>query len=466
LKKYVSTPSVSHALIIGGVEARESARQLSKTPDIVTATPGKLIDLLDSGKISVAQIRLLILDEADRFTDDENAKMLAKIYGKIRTSIDSDTPGRLQVCFFSATLHSPEITKLSEELCKHPTWVDLKGKDSVPDTVHHVAIEVHPQSDTSWQAAPDRAPGYTTDGVHDRLTTVAGGKKSLSPEEASEGVKRLKQRMLLSVIESLRMDQCLIFCRTNLDCDNLEAFLTSAGGGTKFRSGMEKGKENKYSCVVLAGMRSMEERRRNLAAFKAGDVRFLICTDVAARGLDIKELPYVVNMTLPDDIENYIHRIGRVGRAERMGLAISLVSSVPEKVWYHQCKNRGQGCKNTKLKESGGCTIWYDEPALLKAITKRLALDHIPRMTSKADCVGPTGEKLSYLFELPAGMGSGIVYGEERGDKSSTSEHVEAIRDQVASLANLEVQAQTAFIALKLRFACNTPAIAGAGISK
>ena len=95
------------------------------------------------------------------------------------------------------------------------------------------------------------------------------------------------------------MSQCLVFCRTNLDCDHLERFLNTKGGGA-FRGKKEKGMENPYSCVVLAGMRSMDERRRNLQAFKDGDVRFMICTDVAARGLDIKELPFVINVTLPD----------------------------------------------------------------------------------------------------------------------------------------------------------------------
>lgn len=127
------------------------------------------------------------------------------------------------------------------------------------------------------------------------------------------------------------MSQCLVFCRTNLDCDNLEKFLNNMGGGG-FRGKTEKGMENPYSCVVLAGQRSMEQRRAALKAFKDGDARFLLCTDVAARGLDIKELPFVINMTLPDKEEDYIHRVGRTGRAEIMGLAVSLVSSCKEKV--------------------------------------------------------------------------------------------------------------------------------------
>lgn len=128
----------------------------------------------------------------------------------------------------------------------------------------------------------------------------------------------------------------LLFCRTKLDCDNLEKYLRKVGG-------------EKYSCVCLHGDRKPQERKANLEKFKAKQCKFLICTDVAARGLDITGLPFskfrfrrnpnnyfylflVVNYTLPDEKSNYVHRIGRVGRAERMGLAISLVSTVPEKV--------------------------------------------------------------------------------------------------------------------------------------
>lgn len=102
-------------------------------------------------------------------------------------------------------------------------------------------------------------------------------------------------------------------------------FLAGAGGGDRYGA---------YTCAVLAGMRSMQDRRKALEKFKEGSVRILIATDVAARGIDIGGLPYVVNMTLPEQSENYIHRIGRVGRAEKMGLAISLVAmqGVKEKV--------------------------------------------------------------------------------------------------------------------------------------
>merc|ERR1740130_1724404 len=183
-----------------------------------------------------------------------------------------------------------------------------------------------------------------------------------------------------------------------MDCDNLEAYLHRLGG-TKKASMVggkgESGKENPYSCVVLAGGRQHKERKDNLEAFKGGDVRFLICTDVAARGLDIAGLPFVIQMTLPDDIENYIHRIGRCGRADRMGLAISLVATEREKVWYHKCPSRGKACLPTPgntaltlpfgsgnqlvakdeakwLVDEGGCTVWFDEPNLLERTQTRV----------------------------------------------------------------------------------------------
>jgi len=198
-------------------------------------------------------------------------------------------------------------------------------------------------------------------------------------------------------MDALKMSQCMIFCRTNLDCDHLEQFLIARGGGKRFAGRVEKGTENVYSCCVLAGMRSMEERRRNLQYFKDGDVRFLICTDVAARGLDIKSLPFVINLTLPDVAENYIHRSVCVRarvcerslvnyippgsaawaaptasaspypswrwRRKRCLLACRLWCCPPHdalQVWFHTCSSKGRdgSCSNTKLVDKGGCCIW------------------------------------------------------------------------------------------------------------
>ena len=133
-------------------------------------------------------------------------------------------------------------------------------------------------------------------------------------------------------------------------------------------------------------------------------VRFLICTDVAARGIDVQGIPFVINVTLPDDKQNYVHRIGRVGRADRMGLAISLVSEVPEKVWYHSnCPNRGKGCYNTTLLEQGGCAIWYNEKQYLADIEEHLG-----------ETITQTGRDI----KVPVNEFDGnVIYGQKRSAK-------------------------------------------------
>eukprot|EP00931_Biecheleriopsis_adriatica_P075217 TRINITY_DN49138_c0_g1_i1.p1 TRINITY_DN49138_c0_g1~~TRINITY_DN49138_c0_g1_i1.p1 ORF type:complete len:285 (-),score=56.83 TRINITY_DN49138_c0_g1_i1:25-852(-) len=237
-------------------------------------------------------------------------------------------------------------------------------------------------------------------------------------------------------------------------------------------------------------MREQEERRSNLASFKEGDVRFLICTDVAARGIDIAGLPYVIQVTLPDDKENYIRRIGRCGRAERMGLAIALVATEPEKVWYHKCPSKGKNCTpypgNTKLTipfgpdgklkakdadswiiEEGGCTIWYDEPDLLKQVETRIG-QKLKVMDAQSFAVpglvaSPFGDKqpsvaaesheikeqksrralLRQKEEAPL-----VVYGSKKDDKmlAMTFKHTSALAPLVKELAQLELEVQHLFM--------------------
>ncbi|CAM9116132.1 unnamed protein product [Discosporangium mesarthrocarpum] len=360
-KRHLASPTVEYTLLVGGTDSKASIRALQHGFDVVVGTPGRIIDMLERGALTTSSVRLLVLDEADKLLEMDNLHAILKVYNKLPKN--SAGKLRLQVCLFSATLHSKEINALSQSICDHPTWVDLNGVGSVPDTVHHVVVRVDPTDDSLFRSLTVEAE---TDGA---CQGVAGARAALS-----EKIKRLKPQVLLALIESLNMDQALIFCRTNLDCDLLEKFLVEAGGGQRYTGKTSSGKENKFSCCVVAGMRSMKQRRANLQAFKEGDIRFLICTDVAARGIDIKGLPYVVNMTLPDIPENYIHRVGRVGRQNCLGLAVSLVAAAghQEKVWYHKCSNRGQGCTNRDDLSAGGCTMWYDEPTLLQLVEKRL----------------------------------------------------------------------------------------------
>ena len=147
----------------------------------------------------------------------------------------------------------------------NPTWVDLKGVESVPETVHHVVYKVDTVRDAHLlENATTKA---VLDDVH------KNGDASDAKAQLSLSLKQLKPQVLLGIIDKFNMSQCMIFCRTNVDCDNLESFLTLHGGGSKFRGRVESGKEHKYSCCVLAGMRSMTERRAALEAFKEGEVR-------------------------------------------------------------------------------------------------------------------------------------------------------------------------------------------------
>jgi ATP-dependent RNA helicase DDX1 len=237
------------------------------------------------------------------------------------------------------------------------------------------------------------------------------------------------------------MSQCMIFCRTNLDCEVLEEYLCSLDGSRKFTQQMEGGKGGKYSCAVLGGMKSMTERRASLDAFKEGVVRFLICTDVAARGIDVRGLPFVINYTVPDEPEFYIHRIGRVGRAEHLGLAISLVAPqyVEEKVWYHVCSSRGKSCGDSRLKQDGGCAVWYNESEYFDAIQRRL------------DMAVP---ELGADMNLPESL---AVLGSKYGERMAVVEevvnpHLELIEPTVRELAGMEYEAQNIFLQLQSKY--------------
>jgi len=395
--KYLVDPPLQSVLLVGGGDEKEQTRALQDGLDIVVGTLQKTMDFVRRETLDVTQVKFLVLDEADDLQKkDDRGDLL-----KLNTQIKRARRDPVQTLFFSATLHTPEVKKLISEITIKATWVDLKGKDAVPDTVHSVAYLVDPSCDLPWAdedvASRAKYPSEQPiqDGVHAKPSMSEFDKQHPKALRASERIKIMKPKMVVKIADAFNMPQCLVFCRTNIDCNNLEAYLNRLDGTKGHRGKFESGKENPYSCVVLAGARQQKERQRNLDSFKEGDVRFLICTDVAARGIDIAGLPFVIQMTLPDDIENFIHRIGRCGRAERMGLAIALVSTEREKVWYHKCQSRGARCApppgNTKLTipfgadgnvlqpneekwwiEEGGCTVWHDESDLLKQVEVRI----------------------------------------------------------------------------------------------
>ncbi|XP_049763744.1 ATP-dependent RNA helicase Ddx1 [Schistocerca cancellata] len=419
-KKYLENPKVRELLVIGGVNVKDQIAALMAGVDIVVGTPGRLEDLISAGHLSLTQCRFFVLDEADGLLKQGYTELIDRLHRQI-PKITSDGR-RLQMIVCSATLHAFEVKKMAERLMHFPTWVDLKGEDAVPETVHHVVVMVDPQKDSNWH---NLRRHIQTDGVHARDNVRPGNNTA---ETLSEAIKMLKGEYCMRAINEHKMDRAIIFCRTKLDCDNLEKYMNQLGGGPHNRG-------NPYSCVCLHGDRKPAERKSNLEKFKRQEVKFLICTDVAARGLDISGLPFMINVTLPDEKSNYVHRIGRVGRAERMGLAISLVSSVPEKVWYHGewCPSRGRNCHNTRLTDEGGCCIWYNEPQYLADIE-----DHL----------NVTIQQVEPDLKVPVDEFDGkVVYGQKRQNVGSSYEnHVAQMAPSVKELAQLESKAQLIYL--------------------
>lgn len=413
--KHLPPPELRCELFIGGVSTQPQVAAIARGVDVATCSPGRLVELITSRQLDVSQVRFLVLDEADRLLDGGNWKAIETVY-------DALDKTHLQVLMFSATLHAKSVRDMSAKICKHPVWVDLKGVDSVPDTVHHAALVVDPRlSEPQWKWSPAGIE-LRTDGVH---AGDAQARVRNSKEWCSESIKRLKARYLVELINHYRMEQAIIFVRTRNDAQQLENFLNALSA----HEGPSAKLERRYSCLQLHAGKGAGARSENLESFRSGQVRFLIATDVAARGIDISGLPFVVNFTMPDKSEDYVHRVGRVGRAGATGIAVSLVAACEEKVWFHTCKSRGDGCHNTKLTSKGGCCIWYNEPALIKEVEERLGgipVQQVDRLT--LECPGLHGANAQQVAMAQ--------------EAQKLQNHQEQIRDMVASLRVLEAGLQ------------------------
>lgn len=438
----LTSPPVPVSLVIGGESTAAQLKEIEAGAAIIVGTPGRIFDLVKQDKLDVSGVKFFVLDEADALLDAGHRDAILSLFRRLGAS--GSGVDRLQVLLFSATLHSPIVRKLSNDLCQNAAFVDLKGMNALPDAVDHVLVMIDPQEDRTWLQS---TPTVWTDRIHDIDPPLEP--TSRSSEAWSHASKILKPRILQRILESLHVDQALIFCRTNFDCENLERFLneldkTFGGVVESPEKGDKRKRCTKYSCAVLAGAKSMGERRAALDAFKDRGVKYLIATDVAARGIDVSGLPYVINMTLPDKCEDYVHRSGRVGRAENPGLCISLVSTVSEKVWF--CRKKGlkpwlNPTKENASGKKGGHAIWIQEKLLLREIEERLGA---PMVHLQSD------------MTLPPSL-SGSMYG--KGKNTSKEEpdlialevaaRVEASRESVKNLAKLEHEAQKTFFKLQ-----------------
>ena len=243
------------AVIFGGVGINPQKAILKKGVDIITATPGRLLDLVSQDCLDLSKVEFLVLDEADRMLDMGFIHDIKKIL--------SILPKHRQNLLFSATF-SPEIKKLADSLLKTPVLIEVSKANStshkVEQTVHHVD-------------------------------------------------KERKKELLIHLLNKNSWKQVLVFTRTKHGANKLSEALI----------------KDKITSAAIHGNKSQGARTKALDDFKAGTVRVLVATDIAARGIDIDQLPHVINFELPNVPEDYVHRIGRTGRAGNSGDAISLV---------------------------------------------------------------------------------------------------------------------------------------------
>jgi ATP-dependent RNA helicase RhlE len=244
------------ALIYGGVSARPQLDALAGGVDLVIATPGRLLDHLESRAIDLSKIEMLVLDEGDRMLDMGFIRAIRRIIAAL--------PAKRQNMLFSATF-SEEIRTLAKSVLRDPVIIDISPRNAPPELVDHSVYHVDSAA---------KHPLLT------RLIVDGGVRQTLVFTRTKHGANRLAERLL--------------------------------------RDGL--------ACAAIHGNKSQGARTRALDDFKQGRIRVLVATDIAARGLDITELPHVVNFELPHVPEDYVHRIGRTGRAGLRGKAVSLVS--------------------------------------------------------------------------------------------------------------------------------------------
>ena len=248
-------------VVFGGIDIKTQKPALAKGVEILVATPGRLLDHVESRNLMLNQVQILILDEADRMLDMGFMPDLKRILTLL--------PKQRQTLLFSATF-SDDIKKLAQDFLVNPITVEAERRNTAAETVKQSVLMVE----------------------HDN-----------------------KFGVLADLVRSRGVNQVLVFTRTKLTASRLAHKLDREG----------------IPSDSIHGDKTQQERIKALDAFKEGRITALVATDVAARGLDIDQLPLVVNYELPTNAEDYVHRIGRTGRAGASGEAVSLVDSEEER---------------------------------------------------------------------------------------------------------------------------------------
>ena len=251
--------NLNQAVLIGGESMPDQQRSLSKHPDVIIATPGRLLDMSERGKLMLGGIKILVIDEADRMLDMgfiPDVTRIVELLPRIR-----------QTLLFSATLGA-EIRALADAFLINPKEVSVAPPASIAQGVTHTMISV---------------PKYPKD----------------------------KRAAFREVMAGEDVQSALVFCNRKKDISVLRNSLRRHG----------------FEAEELHGDMAQHHRTETLAAYKRGDIKLLVCSDVAGRGLDIQGVSHVFNFDVPNNAESYVHRIGRTGRAGKEGRAITLVTS-------------------------------------------------------------------------------------------------------------------------------------------
>ena len=257
VKTYSKYVPIRSLCAYGGVDIKPQIEEIRAGIEVLVATPGRLLDLVEQKCLNFGSVQALVLDEADRMLDMGFIPDVTRIISLL--------PKQRQSLLFSATF-SDEIKKLADRMLQSPVLIEVARRNTVSETITH---RVHP--------------------------VAADAKRAL----------------LVKLLRSSEFNQVLVFTRTKIETNKLARELQRAG----------------IAADSIHGDKSQLDRLKALEAFKDGSTLVLVATDVAARGLDIDELPHVINFELPHTPEDYIHRIGRTGRAGKQGTAISLVSA-------------------------------------------------------------------------------------------------------------------------------------------
>ncbi len=251
---YGKYTGLKNTVVFGGVNQNSQTNILRQGVDILVATPGRLLDLMDQGFISLKDVEYFVLDEADRMLDMGFINDIKKIIAKL--------PSKRQSLFFSATMPD-NIVALSRKILKNPVKVSVSPVSSTADTIRQYLY-------------------YTN--------------------------RTTKNDLLIHILEKEKIDQVLLFSRTKHGADRIVRNL----------------RKKKIAAEAIHGDKSQNQRQKALKQFKDHKIKVLVATDIAARGIDIDKLRYVINYDIPNIAETYVHRIGRSGRAGEAGVAISI----------------------------------------------------------------------------------------------------------------------------------------------